>query len=313
MTVTDRRFGDARLRDLDPGSVPIPQPLANARESLARATSDLRSISDLDLEREWGWIGEGEGDVRSAFYLAVQSLEGARGSITRALVAAGAPVEETWGPLAAATEARWDLHGLLAALDEDILDVDPGGGEWTVRATLAHILASQRAYAWVSAWWLERRDTVDLPPQAPEELIAQLPTSEEQGSGGLKEIRARLDALVDLGNELWHGVAQETLAVRARWSGFPVTVGFRLGRWAPHLEEHTVQVEKTLGMLGRAPSEVDRLVRLVHRAFGRMEGPAFGASETALAGKAASAISSTSDEIERIAKEVAEVARRREA
>ncbi|MCI0343874.1 MAG: hypothetical protein L0221_00330, partial [Chloroflexi bacterium] len=65
------------------------------------------------------------------------------------------------------------------------------------------------------------------------------------------------------------------LARRARWSGVAVDVGFRLGRWSSHIAEHTLQVDKTLVMLGRTPSEVQRLVRLLHATWGRLEALVF--------------------------------------
>ena len=50
-----------------------------------------------------------------------------------------------------------------------------------------------------------------------------------------------------------------------------MTIAIRQGRWASHITEHTVQVDKTLVWLGRQPSEVERLVRLVAAAWGRLE------------------------------------------
>ena len=50
-----------------------------------------------------------------------------------------------------------------------------------------------------------------------------------------------------------------------------MTIAIRQGRWASHIIEHTVQVDKTLVWLGRQPSEVERLVRLVATAWGRLE------------------------------------------
>ena len=68
---------------------------------------------------------------------------------------------------------------------------------------------------------------------------------------------------------------ESRLATPARWSGFAVDVGFRLGRMSSHLQEHTVQVEKTLAMLGHGIRETDRLLRLVLRAYGRLESAVF--------------------------------------
>jgi hypothetical protein len=58
-----------------------------------------------------------------------------------------------------------------------------------------------------------------------------------------------------------------------------VSIAFRLGRWSSHIREHTVQVEKTLAELGRAPTEPERLVRLVLAAYGRAEAVVFGQPE----------------------------------
>ena len=50
------------------------------------------------------------------------------------------------------------LRGTLRFNDEidravQLLDADPGGGEWSIRLTLGHIISSQRAYVWGTAWW----------------------------------------------------------------------------------------------------------------------------------------------------------------
>jgi hypothetical protein len=50
-----------------------------------------------------------------------------------------------------------------------------------------------------------------------------------------------------------------------------VTLGFRTHRWGAHLEEHTLQVEKTLAMLGAPVPETARLHRLLCRAWGDLE------------------------------------------
>ena len=65
------------------------------------------------------------------------------------------------------------------------------------------------------------------------------------------------------------GRALESLTIGCQ---MPVTIDFRLGRYGSHIREHTVQVDKTLAMLGRRPSEVERLVRLILATYGRLEG-----------------------------------------
>jgi hypothetical protein len=262
--------------------VPLPPPLAAARESLALIGEHLAGIPDGALERPWAWTGESRSDVRSAIYLAAMELQAAAGRMTRTLAAAGLAGGPAAGALAAVTQARWDLHGVLAPLGDATLDTDPGGGEWTVRETLGHIIDSQRAYAWFSAWWLGRADEPDLPAQADEAHGLPLPSERAQREGTLDHLRARLDALVDLSAWLWEPADEAALATPARWSGFRVDVGFRTHRWAAHLAEHTIQVDKTLALLGRAPTEVKRLHRHLYRAYGDLEGTVFGHSWAAL-------------------------------
>jgi len=308
-------FADPRLRELDPRPSPLPAALVRARAGLARSTPLFLSIPDSELEREWGWTGEGEGDIRSAFYIAMQAFESAAGQVTRSL--AGSAVGPAAGSIGAATEARWDLQGLLASLTDESLDDEPGGGDWTIRRTLAHAISSQRAYAWFSAWWMSRRDAPDYPLSVPDDLAEQFDADispiERLAEGSLAEVRARLDAFLDLSRELWLESSEDDLSVRARWMGFPVTTGFRVGRWSTHIQEHTVQVEKTLVLLDRAPTEVERMVRLLYRAFGRMESAAWGGGQDL--GEAADAPAQWMEvavaEVEEIAAGVVEAAGRR--
>ena len=150
--------------------------------------------------------------------------------------------------------ARWDLHGLLTSVGDADLDRDPGGGEWTIRQTLAHTVYVERAYPAWSAWWLGREQTDELPASAPDEVGEGFPDESDEGAGSLSDIGARLDAAMDGAAERMATLDDAQLAAPARWSGYAVDVGFRLWRQSSHLQEHTVQVEKTLVMLGRAPA-----------------------------------------------------------
>jgi hypothetical protein len=92
------------------------------------------------------------------------------------------------------------------------------------------------------------------------------------------------------------GLPDDRLGVAARWAGFEVTVGFRLARWGSHIREHTIQLEKTLAMLGDVPDEPRRLTRHLLAAYGRAEAAAFGRRPG----------SATDAAIERIARSAAE-------
>ena len=274
----------ALLRHTDPVRArPLPVAIRGARADLAAIVADILAIPEAALEREWAWIGGGEADVRNGIYRLHEILERAEVDASR-LLRAGAPNRGLAADLIApAGVVRWDLHGLLAPLSDAEIDADPGGGEWTIRQTLGHIVSGQRAYGWATAWWQEQGfalDDPDLPATLPDGFWADLP--DEHGGeivGTLDDIRARLDAILDLSAARLAGIPEERLGFGARWQGFAVPISFRLGRWSSHIREHAIQIEKTLAMLGRVPTEPERLVRLTLAAYGRAEAVVLGQSE----------------------------------
>jgi hypothetical protein len=276
---------DAFLLANAPGpAMPVAPSVRAIRGELAVAAGDLLSIRDAALEAGWPWR-EDEADVRYGLYRAIEAIEEAQADATRVLRATGlrrAPGAERIAP---ATIARWDLHGLLVSMPDTTLDAHPDGFEWTPRQTLAHIVASQRGYGWYTAWWAMRSADEPVPDRVPEAVIAAnpLPDDELEGIGPVAEIRARLDEILDLSASRLANLDDAALARPARWAGIPVTVGFRLGRWSSHLIEHTVQLDKTLATLGRQPTEVERVVRHIHAAYGRLEALVFPIEPDALA------------------------------
>ncbi len=270
---------DSLLRDNTPGpTVPVAHVILEARAALAEATPLLLGVGDGDpLARPWSWRDGEDGwtDARYAFYRCAEALDRAGIDAEAALAAAGVARPPSSRILARATVARWELHGILAALTDDDLDRDPGNGEWTLRQTLAHAINVQRAYASYTAWWLGRRREPDFPAEVPDGVGPDFPDEASDGLGTLAELRERLDEAMDVAAGRLGLLTDEELAANARWSGFGLDVGFRLGRWASHLREHTIQVDKTLAFLERPIREVERLVRHVHAAHGRMESVVF--------------------------------------
>ena len=258
---------------------PLPGALARARADALAAAGELLRIPEAALTRPWGWIGGSEEEARYGAYRAAEALEAAEIEARAILAPADAGETRAARIVGPATAARWDLCGLVLPCTDARIDADPGGGEWTIRQVLGHLVASQRGYAWGTAWWLANpHDATDpeLPERVSDELLAAFPEEDVEARGTKSEITDRLDAILDLAAERLAGVPDDRLGLGARWSGFPVTVGFRLGRWSSHLREHTIQLEKTLDMLDRAPSEPERLARLVLAAYGRAESVAFG-------------------------------------
>ncbi len=259
---------------------PLPAPLHGARADIIAMARDLAAIPEAALTQPWSWIGGSEEEVRYGAYRAAEALEQAETEARHAAAHADLASGDAMRIIGPATAARWDLLGLLMPLEEARLDADPGGDEWSLRLVVGHVISGQRAYAWGTAWWqaqgYELADP-NLPAGAPEAMWDDLPdeaTTEAEGT--IDDLRARLDATLDLSAERLAGLPDERFGFGSRWSGFPVTIGFRIGRWSSHIREHTIQVEKTLAMLHREPSEPERLVRHVLAAYGRAEAVVFG-------------------------------------
>jgi hypothetical protein len=259
--------------------VPLAEPIVHARASILAAVDDLLTIGDGALERPWRWRPDDtiDADVRYGCYRIHELLEEASWEIARggAHAEPGRP-EPAVPPLAAATTARWELRGALAPLPPAEWDADPGGGEWSIRRTVAHIIDGQRSYGWTTAWFLSRAGRPDAGEYAPDGALPPEPDEERAADGPPGNVLARLDALVDQAAECLASLDEAALAVPGRWSGLPVTVDFRLGRLESHIREHTIQIDKTIAMLGLPTSEIGRLVRLILGTYGRLEALVFG-------------------------------------
>lgn len=243
------------------------------REPLARLVADLLTVSDDRLPEPWTWR---PGDLeplegRDAMYRIHERLEAAIAEIdTGRSVASGSAIGPTLPLLASMTAARWDLHGVLASLDAAVWDEAPEG-EWSIRRTLAHVIGTQRSYGWTSAWFVRGGVVGREVPYPPDEAFPPEPTSDDDGAGSSTDVRTRLDSVVDANAAASAALDDAAMRISARWSDLPVTIGFRFGRYGSHVREHTIQVEKTLALLGRTPTEIDRLVRLVLATYGRLE------------------------------------------
>jgi hypothetical protein len=261
--------------------VEIPEALVRARNAFNETLAAFLAIDNERLGSAWTSVGANE-EVRYGFYRVFELFETARSASRRSLASEAS--SEARDAVGAATESRWALHGVLATLTDADLDADPGNGEWTIRQTMQHIINSQRGYAWGSAAWLQLGVRGDLGDRRlPEDTYKDFPEEDQEGLGSLAEVRRELDDIVDGTSSRYATLTDDEMAVAARWSGSSLSVGFRQWRWSSHIAEHTVQIEKTLDMLGRTRSERDWLGRLDAQAFGRFESEIFGRTSVAAA------------------------------
>lgn len=249
--------------------------LTGAVETLART---LAPLPDDILTRRWAWGAYDEG-VRFALFLTMQELR----DLATAIVAGGVPnlAGATIAPalLARHQSAYRDFLGVLACVGDDVLDRVPADGEWPLRTIIGHVMQVEQAFfAQITYALARRRGDTNGPMAMPREFAAAF--DEIDHSGDLAAILSRYATL-------HRRVVRELAALRDDeldtlslwWEGSPMPVRFRLGRFNAHLREHTIQVEKTLAQLGQPPSEVARLLRLLHGALGDLEGALIGKAD----------------------------------
>jgi hypothetical protein len=257
--------------DLGP-YVPPPAALLEARRTILGSLGRLLAIEDDALANRWTWRGErGQADVRYGFYRIYERIEEAANALTRLDL----PRSRAADILGQAAAARCEFEGALRPF-ADALDELPGG-EWSLRRTLGHVVSTQASYAVRTVYAVHRvRKAPTLPVTATDEMYQRLPV-DAAGAGPIDEVLARLDDWFDAG-AAWLGGVDDDLSLTAptTWTGYEVDVRFRLHRWSSHFREHTVQVDKTLPLLGIVPREVDRLFRLLLGAYGWLEGAAIG-------------------------------------
>jgi hypothetical protein len=256
---------------------PIPAEVLAFRAAIEGTLLATLQIPDATLTRDWLSPGQPDWyDVRRGLYRIYEVLEEAGARVDRWVEQAAIRPTQAGRILAQANVARWDLHALLLPLTTADLDRRPGGEEWTLRETIAHIVVAQALFTLTTAYWAHQQRAAGAPLVPPALPFDPLPTP-EWSDGALTDLRQRLDTLLDLGvGLLVHLDAPAELDKLALWFSYEVTVRFRLHRFSGHLREHTVQVEKTLAMLGREPTEVERIARISLGAYGRLEGSLLG-------------------------------------
>jgi hypothetical protein len=271
---------------------PTPDALLAARRDVMAAVPDLATITDADMEKAWAWKGDSEVELRYGYYRILEDFERAGIDAAAALRASNLERGRAADLIAPSTAARWDLQGILVQLPDAAWDADPGDDQWTIRQTVGHIIGGQRSYGAATAWWQAQGLPVDanLPKERPP-IYDRLPSDEEEEAGTPAELRTRLNEVLDRSTERLAGLPADRIVYGTRWVGFALDIAFRLSRWSSHIREHTIQVEKTLVMIGHTPTEVDRLIRLILAEWGRTEAVVYGAVDDgeATAGLAAAA------------------------
>jgi hypothetical protein len=103
---------------------------------------------------------------------------------------------------------------------------------------------------------------------------APLPPDEELGAGSLVTLVGRFDHCADVLLALLRELGQGGKLDEAfDWFGLTLRVRTYVAGWSTHVREHTIQLDKTVALLGHESGEVERIVRLLCRAYSALEVP----------------------------------------
>lgn len=242
--------------------------------------------TDADLERPWAWGVYDSEDVGFAYFRTYEELR-----TLAVLTSAERDINRTAPTSARRILAQFhaayrDLQAVLLRVDAGIAERSPAEGEWSVRQTLAHMVRADALFLAAVRHALDHHRAGDWNPGPvpPEVLSSVIGLAETEFnailSGPMDKIQAYHAALharilLDLDD-----ITEEELELPVIYrENRPTLLRFRLHRFDSHLREHTVQVEKTLAVVGRPPDEIHRLLRLIFAGLAEAEGAAFKAGE----------------------------------
>jgi hypothetical protein len=280
--------------------------LARAVERFAQVT---QGVPDPDLDWEWAWGAYDSEGVRFAFFRTYEELRQLAARVATERSAHGPATSTAQRILAQYHAAYRDLQAVMLGVGAGESERAPAEGEWPLRRIAAHIVGAEVGFYVVVKYALDRHCSGNGRPakisdEAWDALIGKDAASVEATlEGSLAGIQSYHQAFHERVLHEFAAVSEEELAVPSMyWEGYEMSLRFRLHRFDSHLRQHTVQIEKTLAVIGGSPNEARRLLRLIYAALAQVEGATIGAWEvgTVLRREAAEAIAARAGEMARI-------------
>jgi uncharacterized damage-inducible protein DinB len=236
------------------------------RETLAR----LAPLDPARLEEERGWRGAPTTVRQRLLWLAegddarVERIRGVREQL-------GTPLSGAQQALVQGGAARGRLLGTLIGLSDDQFDWPPTAGEWSVRRTLGHVIATDTRYRIAVEYALERARSGRGGPLRPPEDFLPARDGAAESAGSRQDVLDRLTSARDAVLRSLSSTPDDLLEAPTNWIAWDLDVRFRLHRFAAHDREHTIQIRKTLQALGVTPNEPQMLLADAQAARGALE------------------------------------------
>lgn len=249
-------------------------------------TDATGNIADEVLARPYTWKDYDEG-LREAFFRVYEEVRAVAAHAASVRAASTTPATEAQRIVAQYHAAYRDLLAVLLGTSDADLDRAPAAGQWPLRAVLEHIIEADYGFRAVVRGTLALLRSGCRPePIASDATWAAFAVERAPLRSvmkeGLSDIRHFYAGLHDEIVALCAGVSDKELNADAYfWESRPFPLRFRLLRFDAHLRQHTIQAEKTLGAIGKGPTEVQRLNRHIAAALAEAEGALIGAAGSA--------------------------------
>ena len=257
-------------------------------ETIEKFAQLTKNLDKPDLEKPWAWRSyDGEG-IHFAFFRTYEELQELAVKLELERMELGVPITSAQRILGQYHLAYRDLEAVLLNVAKEIEGTPPFEGEWSIRETLAHMLAADLGFYVAIRFAMESHHSgVEQPEKFPEEAWEKFLGLDEEGydslmKGSYQSLREHQAAhhLRVLGDLAY--ITERELELGSRyWENEEMDLMFRLHRFDSHLRQHTVQMEKTMLTLGITPSESKRLLRHIYRALGECENRRIGMPEIA--------------------------------
>jgi hypothetical protein len=171
-----------------------------------------------------------------------------------------------------------DLTGALVGIPDDALDREPVAGEWSIRATLSHMLMAESGFRMAIEWALLQRDRPNLTiDQFDTQAVLRQCRERYPFDGDLASFHASFATVHGLALDAFSPLPDADLERPMIWWDSVMPIRALLHGFNSHMREHTVQLDKTIAAIGVPLTEGARLARLLHCVLGDCEATQLGA------------------------------------
>ena len=243
-------------------------------------------LTETDMERPWVWKDHDEEGIRFACFVTLQELRHLAVSLAPPSTTLRTHPTPAQHILSQYHAAYMDLQAAVLGLNDEEAEKIPSAGEWPVRKVYAHMLGAEVNFTIAIRYALEKHRTgIWTPEKISDEDDSRLAGMSEDEYHAL--MNSPLSQMLAHHHTLHATILDEFSQITNAELDLPSTfweetrfpIQHRLHRYEAHLVQQTIQIDKTLIAIGKAPTEAQRLIRKIYVALAEVEGLLIGAEK----------------------------------